>query len=590
MSTSDIKRDLQYSPGTCRKPATWSSAKRAQKMIKRSKPVVLLLYVTIGVSCLVYLTAFRLERFGFYRDDSMYVVMAKALATNQGYRVLSLPGEPLQAKSPPFYPFLLSLVWWAQPHFPDNVVWMTILSIAATVFFLALAWRYLIAHGYATQWQALAVAALVAINWRTVVLAGGVYSEMVYAALSVLALYMAEEYEKHPRRRVAGLVAGVLVGLAFLTRSAGIALLLAMACYYLLRRFKRGLVPVAVAAAIVLGWLAWGRMHASGDDSVNAGFYESYFSTFSELVGGPQARGFAGMLKVISQVIATNAIGLLFVSVPVVCLGLNYDAVVNFRFGFPLIAAAVLLLIVGGFLRQVRGRFRLMHMYVLSYVAVHLVWPYTAYDRFLMPLLPFLILFFVIETGALWLLVRETWRLPGEISKKLSAGLIAAVVASAAGVAFYNYGSGLIRSMILSTLTKVPKPSVEDAEAIEWINANTQPSDVLICYRDPLYYLYTERKATRSVFSRQGGLLDDQESFDATSKAFLRIVEDNNARYVVFTDSDFDLESNPDAQRENLLAILQQNPGVFVPVFHARDNRSAVYRVDDHALQTKSAP
>ena len=558
-------------------------------MTKASKPVKILLYLTIAASCLTCVAAFRLERFGFYRDDSMYVVMAKSLATNRGYRVLSLPGEPTQAKSPPFYPFLLSLIWLAQPHFPENIAWMTLLSVVATTAFLAFAWRYVVDHGYATHWQALAVVALVGMNWRTVVLAGGVYSEMVYAALSVLALYLAETVEKHPERWTAGLASGVLVGLAFLTRSAGIALLLALACYYLIRRFRKGLVPVGIAATIVLGWLAWGQIRASGADNVNAGFYESYFSTFSQVVGGSQAQGLSGMLKVVSQVVGTNAVGLLFVSVPVVCLGLNYDAVVHFRFGFPLIAAAVLLLIVGGFVRQTRERIRLMHLYVLSYVGVHLVWPYTAYDRFLMPLLPFLILFFVIEAAALWRLVRESWSLPGEITKKLSAALIAAVVVSAAGIAFYNYGSGLIRSMALATLSKVARPSAEDSEAIEWINANTQPSDVLICYRDPLYYLYTDRKATRSVLSRQGGLLDEQGGLDETSKALLKIVEDNNARYVVVTDSDFDLESEPDLQRDNLVAVLQQNPGVFVPVFHARDKRSAVYRIDDNALETKPA-
>ena len=556
-------------------------------MTKAPKPVKILLYVTIAASCLTYVAAVRLERFGFYRDDSMYVVMAKSLATNRGYRVLSLPEEPVQAKSPPLYPFLLSLIWWAHPDFPDNIAWMTLLSVLATTSFLVLAWHYLVKHGYATHWQALAVVALVGVNWRAVVLAGGVYSEMVYAALSVLALHMAETYEKRPQRWIAGLVAGLLVGLAFLTRSAGIALLLALACYYVIRRFKKGLVPVAIAATIVLGWLAWGEIRASGADNVNAGFYESYFSTFSEVVGGSQAQGSSGILKVVSQVVGTNAVGLLFVSVPVVCLGLNYDAVVHFRFGFPLVAAAVLLLIVGGFLRQTRERFRVMHMYVLSYVAVHLVWPYTAYDRFLMPLLPFLILFFVIEAGALWHLVRESWSLPGEISKKLSAALIAAVVVSAAGIAFYNYGSGLIRSMTLATLTKTATPSAEDREAIEWINANTQPSDVLICYRDPLYYLYTDRKATRSVLSRQGGLLDEQTGLDETAKALLKIVEDNNARYVVFTDSDFDLESDPNAQRDNLLAVLQQNPDLFVPVFHARDKRSAVYRIDENVVRMK---
>jgi hypothetical protein len=558
-------------------------------MIARIRLVVPILCATMATSGLIYVAASRPERFGFYRDDSMYAVMAKSLATNRGYRVLSLPGEPIQAKSPPFYPFLLSLIWWAHPHFPDNVAWMTLLSTVAAIAFLGLAYCYLVDHGYATHWQALAIVALVGINWRTVVLAGGVYSEMAYASLSILALYLAETYKNHPDRWITGVTSGVLVGLAFLTRSAGIALLLALVSYYILRRFKRGILPVAIAGTIVLVWLAWGYLRGAGADNVNAGFYESYFSTFGQLVGGSQAQGFIGMLKVLAQVISTNAVGLLFVSVPVVCLGLNYDAVVHFRFGFPLIAAAVLLLIVGGFLRQTRERIRLMHAYVLSYVGVHLFWPYTAYDRFLMPLLPLLILFFVIEAGALWRLVRESWRLPGEISKKLSAALIAAVVVSAAGIAFYNYGLGLVRSMAESTLNKIPRPSAEDGEAIEWINANTQPSDVLICYRDPLYYLYTGRKATRSVLSRQGGMLDEQEGFDEASRALLKIVEENNARYVVFTDSDFDLESEPDVQRDNLISVLQQNPSVFVPVFRASDGRSALYRIDDNALRAKSA-
>ncbi len=45
---------------------------------------------------------------GFYHDDSIYWVSARSLATGDGYRIESLPGEPYQTKYPPLYPALLA--------------------------------------------------------------------------------------------------------------------------------------------------------------------------------------------------------------------------------------------------------------------------------------------------------------------------------------------------------------------------------------------------------------------------------------------------------------------------------------------------
>ncbi|MEJ2226347.1 MAG: hypothetical protein P8X49_14555 [Syntrophobacterales bacterium] len=54
---------------------------------------------------------------GVLIDDGIYVTTAKALATGQGYRLINLPGEPLQTKYPPIYPALLALVWNRPPIF-----------------------------------------------------------------------------------------------------------------------------------------------------------------------------------------------------------------------------------------------------------------------------------------------------------------------------------------------------------------------------------------------------------------------------------------------------------------------------------------
>src|SRR5713101_9038321 len=93
------------------------------KFNTRRLSIVMLVIVLAG-SCLLYLVALDPRRFGDYHDDGMYVTVAKALGMGQGYRIISLPYEPAQTKFPPFYPFLLSLIWRVNPTFPQNLIWM----------------------------------------------------------------------------------------------------------------------------------------------------------------------------------------------------------------------------------------------------------------------------------------------------------------------------------------------------------------------------------------------------------------------------------------------------------------------------------
>src|SRR4030095_2426705 len=68
---------------------------------------LLLLFILAG-SGFLYYVAISPQRFGRGHDDSVYVTTAKALATGEGYRIISLPYQPAQTKYPPFYPLLLS--------------------------------------------------------------------------------------------------------------------------------------------------------------------------------------------------------------------------------------------------------------------------------------------------------------------------------------------------------------------------------------------------------------------------------------------------------------------------------------------------
>src|SRR5207247_10454340 len=44
---------------------------------------------------------------GVFHDDAMYVILARSLATGQGYRYLNLPGNPAATHFPPGYPAFL---------------------------------------------------------------------------------------------------------------------------------------------------------------------------------------------------------------------------------------------------------------------------------------------------------------------------------------------------------------------------------------------------------------------------------------------------------------------------------------------------
>lgn len=538
-------------------------------LLNSPKLKALLIVAVVAGTFLLYFAASQPNRFGFYRDDSTYVVMGKALAEGQGYRIISLPDDPVQAKSPPLYPLLLSVIWRLDDEFPRNLTAMMILTAGMAIGFLGLTYRYLVTEGYANRWQALLVVVLAAINWRTIVLATGIYSEMVYAALSVAALWIAEKYEKGRINWAVGSALGVVTGLAFLTRTAGVSLLAAMAVYYLFRRRPRGILPVAIAGMIVLAWIGWGYVNSPTIQNSNAGSYESYFQTFRAVI----AHEGRSNLMLFLSVVARNALGLILISMPVVCLGLAYGSVFYFGFAFLFIAS--------GFLRQIRSALRLMHIYIITYLSVHLLWPYTSYDRFLMPLLPFLLLFMLIEVQRILILIRKVLAAQQTLARRVSAAFIGLALVVLIGAFFYNYGLGVYQSLSLATLNKVPQPDSDDAEAIAWIKSHTDPSDVLICYRDPLYYLYTNRKSARSTLSREGGALQSSErGVDEKARELLQIAEENRGRYLVLTQSDFGLEYQPDLHQQGVKAFLEQNPQRFVPLFESSNGHSIIYRID----------
>lgn len=549
--------------------------------IGRKLTRILLLAVLLS-SCALYVAMLRTNRFGAYHDDGIYVATAKALAEGRGYRIVSLPDEPAQTKYPPFYPLLLSLIWRVYPEFPENLTFMMLLSVAATLSFLFVAWRYLVRNEYATDWQALIVVALTGLNWRTMILATSVYSEMMFALLAVSALHVTEKYEKSANPLSRGLVAGVLIGLAFLTRSSGVALIIAVAAYFVLRRrWKKALLPVAVASIFVVGWIAWCYFNKTSPHALNAPYYTSYLGHLNQVVGDLQAHSGSSKAAILVGIAVQNLVGGVLISVPLVCAGLSYGLFSGLS-GFVLVSAIgatflILVLIAMGFVRSLSERLRLIHLYLIACLGMYLLWlPGVSYDRFLMPLLPFLLVFLVRELGVLVSLAKSGMLSAG-LAGRVSAVLIGLMTVVVVGVTLYGYASGAYSSF--AALRASDARAAEDSQTVEWIKEHTDISDVLVCYRDPKFFLYTGHKAVRPFPMTEGySWEEDDASMDKLAQAVFRIIDEADGRYIVVTASDFELEDRPDQHRKTFNKLLERYPQNFVLVFTSPDRGTRLYR------------
>jgi len=549
--------------------------KSFREKLNSPRRISLILFMVLAAAGVFYYATLSTQDFGSAHDDSIYVTTAKSLATGQGYRIISLPYEPAQTKYPPLHPFLLSLIWRAYPQFPQNLVPMMILTIAATLSFLAISYRYLVKHGYASSWQAVVVVILAVVNWRTLVMATSLYSEAVYALVSIVALYLAEKYEQQDQARLTGVLVGVAIGLTYLTRSVGVTLLMALALNFALRRkWKKALIPVAVASLFVVGWGLWCRANRTTAEGINVAYYTNYFDHINYVIHSLQDQNNMSKAEVLLYLLSRNAFIFILVSPMVVILGVDFTLAQYFGFAT--------LFILAGFVRQVRSRLRLLHIYLILYLAMNAIVPFPSYDRYLIPLIPFVLMFVVAEAARLVTLIRHELTKNGRVIKQVSAAIIGLALLISAGTVLYNHCSEIFRRLGQASLEKTGKPAPEDIEAIQWINEHTNPSDVLVGYHDPVYFLFTGRKTARSLPMREW--IDWREgkvSLEAIEDLFFRVVKEDNGRYLVVTSTDYDIEDQTGQYRAIRDGIIGRHPETFIPVFYSADGLSKVFRVEN---------
>lgn len=326
-------------------------------------------------------------------DNAHYIIVAKSLATGQGLRDIHTPGSPLFSYPVPLFPLILApIVRVFDYHLVPLKLLVVVTGVLTVYATLRLFLRVMDAR------RAVVLTAVVAVSPQIVSFSHQVMTELPYLGLSIVALMCVMGYAADDRwnGRAASLSALVLAA-ATLTRSIGVTLVLAAAAYVVLdgagplrRRAAKAALMCGLCAAV---WLA-----ANG--SIIAAI--PYFAEFRH--GTASAQSGASHIGIRSRV-AANLIAYAGAVPETVYYGYSL------RDPAPkLVGAAIIFAILLGFAFAAWRKRTSIEYYCLAYGAVLLVYePANSGNlrRYLVPVIPFLLYYFVRGLEALGVLVER---------------------------------------------------------------------------------------------------------------------------------------------------------------------------------------
>ena len=409
-------------------------------------------------------------------DGAGYAVLAASLLDGQGYRAIDHPDKPRHTHFPPGYPAFLALVWKTvgRSDFASHAA-----SVLAAVAATLAAWLW-----FRTMYArpvALAMATALACNWVWSRTGGGVQSEPLYELLGQLAILAA--VAPAPRGEIRrGLLLGAALGAAVLTRHVGLALAAAvfldLACR---RRWRTLAATAAVLIAAVTPWGLW-QVELAGEGGTQLGL----------LVQGGRsvAGGLVDQLVFYADRIPDQLTG------PFVEVATAPGRSPRVQFVARLWAwPATALIVFGWFAALAVPRRRLAGLVALASLAMLLVWPYTEAGRFLIPLIPCLIIG-AVEGLSMVLKQVQRW-------SNRRVRVVAACLALSAALPYTFYAMATAERRLWGEADRG-----FDA-ACDWIRTRADRPGPILTRHPGEVFLRTGRQALEPRTSERPGAVDD---------------------------------------------------------------------------------
>lgn len=495
----------------------------------------------------------QMPEFAYLHDDGVMFVTAKSAAQGS-YRILSLPENPPQTKFPPLYPLYLSLIWRIDPHFPDN------LEVATALSWMVLAAMIVLAHMLYRRWglseiQVWLLTALVALNPYMVLFGCRMFSEVFFTCWVIAAFLV---LSRQGLKMAA--IAGIFAGCAYLSRTAGIALLVSIPALLLWKKeSRRAAVFAAAMLPAVLGWMLWTRTHSAPSADSTLTYYTDYIRYQFMNVG------FDNLTVVLWKNIDQVLYGMGALVLPKVII----------TGPLKILTQVIAVAMISGIVRMVRRGIAADYaLFALISTGILIIWHFPPNERFVLPLYPLLIAGLLAELTHLANMLKPAFR-HKDVSQRVVAGAFSAVVFAIFGAALAMQIYGTFVFLRDSADQKRGKLA-ELHDPYAWISANLPQNATVLSYNDGLLYLYTGRRGNYLPLMPRWWYA---ENYDAMVGAYQNVVaycRSRHLQYIYMSSDDGDRELG-DLLREKVQQAVRSAPGL-TPVYS--NGPDAIYRVD----------
>ncbi len=448
---------------------------------------------------------------GMYVDDAWFIVLAKALAQQEGFKLISAATTPILPAFPPGFPMLLAPIVWWNPDFPSNVPLLKGVSIAAMLGAGTLTYIYLVRYRQAATALAAVVAVLTMVLPAFVFLATS--TVMAEAAFTLCQLGVAIAIERLATAPPANVTSRVFVAAAIsvatlLVRAAGVAGVAAAVVYLTTRRGVRvAALFLVVTIAGYTPWLIYSATHQSApaDRDAHGGSVSFAYSALVAMRYGGEPSGGNVTLPEIPGRIRFNLINIFgrdlgAIVMPAAYRGasesgqeaFNLTGEVDLRAGsmgggpeIVVVSSLLSAVAVLGFLAAARHRLTVGEYIVAATIAMVALVPARTY-RYVLPLTPFILFYFFNGIQALSTKFRRLGDEPMTAATRIAALCVLILIGAEHAQYVWRARFG-------------PPPDwVHDYHEVtsvtEWMNRNLT-GDYMVAASNPgLVYLLTGRK------------------------------------------------------------------------------------------------
>jgi 4-amino-4-deoxy-L-arabinose transferase-like glycosyltransferase len=467
----------------------------------------------------------HMPQFGQAHDDAIYYIASKSLADGQGYRILSLPQTPYETKYPPLLPWLLSIAWFIQPKFPENLAIAVAIQWALIPPFLWLCAVWFRRMGFSESYRWLAVA-LLAIQPYTVMFAAGIFTETLYAGFLLGSLIALDKARLQVEGSRWGLYwsafAGALAGIGYLARSAGVVAIVSGPLVFLVWKKRReamafflGMIPM------VVGWMVWARIHQSSSTD----FISLYNTNY---LGFQLANVHWNNLGAVAW---TNLAHMLYE------MGALLFPLEDTSFFMQLLRDTIAIAIIWRLFCRRRDPALQPYLWFAALSVVELlVWHFPPNLRLMYPLVPLFAAGLIWEGQQLVQMIRQclTHR---DRSQRVAAWIIGGVASAAGLLGLWTQVYMTFR--VLPELTRTNESILEErAAAYRWIGQHVD-SNLNVMAINPALYLYTGRHTASTGIMPIDWYRHDQARMLAPFRGISAFASENRLDYIYMHDSDY---------------------------------------------------